>query len=105
MRCGKHVWKSIRQSTQKARRKSSIAGATLDDGPFRRPSQLLVEPRKIPRQSGSKERAALRTRAIVAFPAPAREIRSLVVTAGGIVKRRLHPIVKRDRTFTFDSLF
>mgnify|MGYP003286631173 CR=1 FL=1 len=99
MRRSKHPRELIRQGTQNACGKRSIASATFDDGPLFRTIQLIVELREVTCESRCEEFASLRTRAIVAFPAPSLEIRSLIITTGGIVKRRPHPIVKCDGTF------
>ena len=95
-RRSKDCGKLIRQRSQNAGRKAPVTSATLDDRPLLRSFELFVELREVTRESGRKQLAALRTRAIVAFPAPTLAIRSLIITAGRIVERRLHPIVKSD---------
>src|ERR1051325_4164484 len=86
--------KLISQRPQYTRRKTSITSTTLHDG------QLVTEPHEIPCKRRSKQLTALWTRAIVACPAPAFSIRTLIIATVRIVERRLHPIVKSDTAFT-----
>ena len=51
------------------------------------------------REGRGEQFASLGTGSIVAFPAPACAIGSMVVTTGRIVQRRIHPIVKTDGAF------
>src|SRR6185295_15427454 len=46
---------------------------------------------------------ALRTGAVVAFPAPGAAVGAAVVTIARIIKSGLHPITKSEWTFQFDA--
>src|SRR5687767_14063806 len=96
-RCTKNMRKLFSQRSQHAGFKVTAPAAGLDDGPLRRLLEFVVEPGEVTSESRGEELATLGTGAIVAFPPPALEIRSFVVTSGFVVESRVHPIVKSDR--------